>query len=457
MKREWLTVFMLLFLVFSATAEDAQLTDKSSEKIIGVDNFIFSSDSSDLLNSTLIDFQVEYDIAFAQKDFVGVAKSLHKISLVYFHLNKLNLASTYAWRSNNVAKKHGLNKEELNAYAILFKINEQQGNVKQAKQLKDKYYAKLSEIAISPEVSNYAVQKPQMASITPEDTQEDALPLSDMALTEPEKIQPNQNEASVNLPYWMIGGVVVTLFVIAGIALLFIRRTKQKVVIKSEQIPEKESESIKVSITKNTTNSLNQGNKSARNKRVTKPVAKPSKTSSLKIPKSSIYKENSSLVKSPAEPKDGAESVDTVLAAINMRSAERTPLWISAIEHHLKDVKVVSGVPITFVYAGKMSSVPENLQNACTKFIKEGIGMLVKDISVQNISVQLVVSSQSMVASMFAKPISTSRSQIQTKVADYLNDANDSLVSINDRLLDSGTYKVVLRSMGTEKIAGIKL
>lgn len=91
--------------------------------LFGIDNLQFPNDSLLLMNSLLIDYQVDFDIAVDKANPKDIAISLHKIGLVYYHLKEYDLATNYSWRLLNVSKKHKFSSQTMFGYALLYRIS----------------------------------------------------------------------------------------------------------------------------------------------------------------------------------------------------------------------------------------------------------------------------------------------------------------------------------------------
>ncbi|MGB0806559.1 MAG: tetratricopeptide repeat protein [Salibacteraceae bacterium] len=140
--------------------------------LVGIDDVEFPNDSSMLMNSLLIDYQVDYDIALANSQPKNIAISLHKIGLVYYHLQEYDLATNYAWRLLNVSNKHNFKSQILFGYALLYRINIEQGDLKKAKLFYAKYenlfdQSSPQEYARQPVFSNLEIEdeKPEEVEI----------------------------------------------------------------------------------------------------------------------------------------------------------------------------------------------------------------------------------------------------------------------------------------------------
>ncbi len=145
MKSKYCFPFCILFFLLTSLGSLANLN--VPPKLIGVDNVSLPNDSLMLMNSLLVDYHVDYDIAFATKNTNEIANSLHKIGLVYLRLKQLDLASNYGWRLLNVSEKYKLQNQTLFAYALLYKVNKEKGKSQIANSFLGKYNSLVSEIS----------------------------------------------------------------------------------------------------------------------------------------------------------------------------------------------------------------------------------------------------------------------------------------------------------------------
>lgn len=137
--------FIYIFF-FLLTALSSQANLNAPPQLIGVDNVTLPNDSLMLMNSLLVDYHVDYDIAITTKNTNEIANSLHKIGLVYLRLEQLDLASNYAWRLLNVSEKYALKNQTLFAYALLYKVNKKKGSLSKANSFLRKYNESFSKI-----------------------------------------------------------------------------------------------------------------------------------------------------------------------------------------------------------------------------------------------------------------------------------------------------------------------
>lgn len=144
MKSKHCSFIYIFFFLLTALSSQANLN--APPQLIGVDNVTLPNDSLMLMNSLLVDYHVDYDIAITTKNTNEIANSLHKIGLVYLRLEQLDLASNYAWRLLNVSEKYALKNQTLFAYALLYKVNKQKGSLSKANSFLRKYNESFSKI-----------------------------------------------------------------------------------------------------------------------------------------------------------------------------------------------------------------------------------------------------------------------------------------------------------------------
>ena len=128
-----------LILIFSLGDVLIANTEQEQVRLFGIDNILLPQDSLALMNSSLVDYHVDYDIALATSNHEEIASSLHKIGLVYYKLGQLDLATNYSWRLLNISNKYSLKKHTLYAYALLYKISLRNGQIQKANRFHQKY------------------------------------------------------------------------------------------------------------------------------------------------------------------------------------------------------------------------------------------------------------------------------------------------------------------------------
>ncbi|MGK0285832.1 MAG: hypothetical protein ACI9GM_000874 [Salibacteraceae bacterium] len=142
MDKKILLVFV--WVAFSLSGFSNESVNSNQTILLGVDNWSLPQDSMALMNSLLIDYQVDYDIAIALANPMEIANALHKVGLVYYHLGQYDLATNYSWRLLNVANKYNLTTNSLYAYAMLVKIHAVKGQNQKSKRYLQKYQQTLS-------------------------------------------------------------------------------------------------------------------------------------------------------------------------------------------------------------------------------------------------------------------------------------------------------------------------
>ena len=133
-------IVTILFLVLTSLGTSLGNSEPRNHGVLyGVDNVQLPNDSLVLMNSLLVDYQVDYDIALATKNPGQIVSSLHKIGLVYLKLGQFDLAANYGWRLLNVSNKYELGDYQLFAYALLYRVYKDSGKVIQANKMFNKY------------------------------------------------------------------------------------------------------------------------------------------------------------------------------------------------------------------------------------------------------------------------------------------------------------------------------
>jgi len=363
------------------------------DHLYGVDNVDLPSDRMQLMNANLLDYQIEYDIYYAQKDYKKVAESLHKIALTYFQLDELDLAKNYAWRLKNVAYKYSFVKSELYANALLFKINSKQGNKRLAKGFLKEYQNILNDLPevewerrdeIGEEKSIEASEK-SLASV-------DSIPETSKKI---EQIENEQQAQLVDLKYYLWSIVLLLLLVTSymmvrnRMALQFdsyveVPGPEKKTLdfIKQEQIEE-----INPDI------HINDNNPSI------EPDGDEKKKHMIEDKKNKMTDQESKRI-----------SPELILSKragglFDEKHEIKTPLWVSGIEHHLKDLNTINGIRFEFNYSGDFNMIEENEQNIITRFLVSISETLVDANNVESVSAQLVSAKDGIVAMITSKPI----------------------------------------------------
>jgi hypothetical protein len=374
-------------------AESLSLEDH----VIGVDNIKLPQDTLQLMNSNLLDYHVEYDISYTQKNYKKVAESLHKISLSYYQLGDFDLAKNYAWRLKNVSSKYSFSKNELYANALLYKINVKQGNELLAKRFLDEYKLLLTGLSdLESEVELGSLSENEK-SITNE---VDDVSNEEKKNVESQRFKKFQKAMLLDSKYYLW----LTIVVVLSILTFTIYRTKMRNNLHYVQIVDGGdlNNNVKEPI------ELTPINASTPNENE---VSNPIHVShdNLKEIDMDQKEENKNNVR------DGhakAQKLSPELI-ISKRAGgifeevfeTKVPLWVSGIEHHLRDLNTINGIKYEFNYSGDFNLIKENSQNTITRFLISISETLVDANNVKSVSAQLVNSKEGLVAMIISKPI----------------------------------------------------
>ena len=408
-------IFIILFIVFTiASMANTESLGAKNARLMGVDNYELTTDTLALMNSYLIDYQVDYDIYLAQGDFEGVANSLHSISLVYYTLNQMDLASNYAWRLSNVADKHGLKKQKLFSFALLSRINEKLGKPLIAKRFLGYYSNLLAEI--SSDSFNNKVIIGEIESNNLSDTEpkfitgDSELVKAGLPKSNPDSVQ----EASFiyGNSYWY--GIALMMVVLMTFILVKLKSKPHVMVLEEgSDVPVK---LIPLAVT------------------IDSPI-KEEKIAPVEITELPTTKKEESIKPETMENREGSPSqFNDSKATVNrggpitpemVRSTRtekfyeasqlnKAPLWLSGIEHEIKDFNTLNGIRVDFNFSGDFTLVEEKVQNIVTNFLTSITETLIEANNVQSVSAQLVNSNQGLVAMIISRPVTVSRPILDT-------------------------------------------
>ena len=223
-------IIPILFLVL-AFGEGAFGNSSYKERsfLYGVDNIQMPNDSLVLMNSLLVDYHVDYEIAFAIKNPNEICIALHKIGLVYLKLEQFDLATNYGWRLLNVAQKYKLDEYELFAYAMLYRVYKDSGKIKQSSNMYKDYQTKLS--SIQEESIKQKIANPSnvlMTTVFKEEVIEGVAPSKKNR--HPVNLSELKKEAKIfDVSYWLI--ILGSALILSWVLLKMKRRFSQQPVL----------------------------------------------------------------------------------------------------------------------------------------------------------------------------------------------------------------------------------
>lgn len=364
------------------------------DHLYGVDNVDLPSDKMQLMNANLLDYQVEYDIYYAQKDYEKVAESLHKIALTYFQLDELDLAKNYAWRLKNVAYKYSFTKSELYANALLYKINSKQGNKRLARSFLKEYQSilnKLPEVDWKKEANNRGEEELEEVKT------EAKSPELESEVIEHESKETNDQKAQLaDLKYYMWAIVLILLLMTSY---MMIRNRMALQYDSFVEVPDSQTKRPVSYIEKKKVLDVNPGVNKNEN-------YSSSETDGDEKKKDMIENEKNK----EAEQESKRLSPELILSKragglFEEKHEIKTPLWVSGIEHHLKDLNTINGIRFEFNHSGDFNKIEENEQNIITRFLVSISETLVDANNVESVSAQLVSAKDGVVAMIISKPI----------------------------------------------------
>ncbi|UTW67179.1 hypothetical protein KFE94_03435 [bacterium SCSIO 12643] len=386
----WIVLILSFCWVGGVNGESLSIEDH----LYGVDNMDLPGDKMQLMNANLLDYQVEYDIFYAQKNYEKVAESLHKIALTYFQLDELDLAKNYAWRLKNVAYKYSFIKSELYANALLYKINSKQGNKRLAKGFLKEYQSILNTL---PEV-DWKKEVDNREEVELEVVETDIVPYeSAPVVVKNVPKETNEQEAQLADLKYYLWAIVLLLLLMTSYMMI-----RNRMALQYDSFVEVSGSQTKV------------------------PVSYIEEKKVLDVSPDTNENENY-----PSSEPDGDEKKKDMIENEKNKEAEqeskrlspelilskragglfeethevKTPLWVSGIEHHLKDLNTINGIRFEFNYSGNFNMIEENEQNIITRFLVSISETLVDANNVESVSAQLVSAKDGVVAMIISKPI----------------------------------------------------
>ncbi len=457
-----LLVFVIAqFVSFTGMGIEGTVASSQIEKI-----GLYESSISQDLESELLELEVKYDIAVVENNFEEMCISLREIGLVYFKNNQLKLAEGYIWRSKIIAEKYGIVDQDLYGCALLAKINLKAGNVKESLAFEEEYLEILTRKNKSDRIGE----------------DKESIEASSMESTIPVE----QSNLSFFVLIAFFG--IATLVIIGLLVLLVFKdRTQTQHTVKEERNVasgpvareqpvelKQKKEKLDIDIQLDSINLVENEEEESVLEEVpamrmegAKPEvfeesvkdSQPGKVASHNF--SSIREETPKEVKISKEESE-AEN-DNIRKPISVAEIRQTrddnfydksqlkklPLWVSGIEHHFKNINSFKGIRFDFNCTGDFNSVPRNVYDTVTVFLKSFSDELVDSDNLLSVTTLMVNTRSGLVVQLLSKPIVADLPILPKSI---LNDFQLAFTSIpNCRLLfsinDLGDLKTVVKSV----------
>jgi len=489
-------IFGLLF-VFAWFQISAQMPTSEPTADFGINKLALTTNSSPVLETTLLDLDVTYDIALANQDYEAVSASLRQMGLAYYNFGYFNISKDYLWKAKIVAEKYGLKEQNLRCAAMLSKINLKLGNNRESIQFEDEYMQILSTIESAKGIVPTKQQGGNEVAFVP-------------AIAEPEKA----------------GFPLRVLFTALGLIglLVLVNYLPNRLVPKEQTVEKKESvseELFDIDINLESINLVDltgdemfeefplepvQIKKEVEKQPEVKiepiPVVQkqPEKPEEVQlepeviaevepqkepVPETVVeeapievqaeVKIDEPIVETPKEIEIKVETevsatqsyhpkkaqpitAESVLAArgnlfYEKSETQKLPLWVSGIEHHFKNVNSTNGIRFDFNYTGDFSKINKEVHTVFTKFLRAIVDEFTESRNLQSVSAILVNSSIGLVIQMVARPIHPREPVLSLKSQNFysqmVKQSNHCDVLFKES--DSGTLKTVLKHVENKR------
>ena len=474
-------------LILMLTQVMAQRPMSENSESFSVNKLALTTNSSPILETTLIELDVAYDIALAKQNYELASSILRDMGIAYYNFGYLNIAKDYVWKSKIIAEKYDLQEQNLQSTALLSKINLKRGDNRASIQFEEEYFELLKTVTPEKTTSEIVANSENEVAV-PLNVENDAsFPISVLftALglvgllvvinylpqkkntSQVKEVVPEQKEVydiDINLESLNLIDVLDEDYFDAS----QLQEASSSATIKPEVIAEPIKEEVVVKSTPQETKPKTRvtGNLLERKPEITleEPVEVATKVEEidLDVELQDNTEPVESIIPAPAvsyHPKK-AQPISTaaVLEARGNKFREKTgfkklPLWVSGIEHHIKSVNLTDGIRFDFNYTGDFSLIPENVHSVFTKFLKSYIDELAGSNNIQSVSAILVNSSIGLVIQLVAKPIHTREPVLSLKTQmlykQSLNDSTSCQVVFSES--ENADLKTVLKYVEPSK------
>tara|TARA_R110002050_G_scaffold286088_1_gene436064 strand:- start:1100 stop:2443 length:1344 start_codon:yes stop_codon:yes gene_type:complete len=430
---------------------------EQQEMLLGVDNYVITGDTLQLMNVLMLDYQVEYEACLANKNYVGVTNSLHKIALLYYKMHQLDLATNYSWRMRNVAEKFHLKEQELFALALLARISEEKGELKLAIKYLKNYNSMLKDM--QPQLGSIAHNLDTLGFVS--------VPLTDSLVNDSNSENQVGNDVKDspieiqqgNLSAFQIKYMGWVVFVVGILILGFWvnRMQKQPKTLNPILISDFHTDKLLdvVPELKAQNHSKDEDIIQLKPSLKTEKTEKTEKTG--KMEKIEISQKQETPSKS--KPKKNALTPELIISKRSEKLFSETypvnkvPLWVSSIQHHLHDLDAFNGIKFDFNFLGDFSLIKESTSDIISEFVVSLSNILVDANNVQSVSTQLVNSLDGFVVILTSRPITDGEPILNAATINSIEKVFNGSENINvtSHNMPEGLLKFVLKQYATHE------